>query len=31
MQLNNNYELPIIFGQFLISDFLKLRKNAIEK
>ena len=27
MQLNNNYELPIIFGQFLISDFLKLRKT----
>ena len=26
MQLNNNYELPIIFGKFLISDFLKLRK-----
>ncbi len=27
MQLNNNYELPIIFGKFLISDFLKLRKT----
>ncbi len=25
-KVNNNYEVPIIFGKFLISDFLKLRK-----
>ena len=29
-KVNNNYDVPIIFGKFLISDFLKLRKILLK-